>query len=154
MYIYIYAETKRGGKKRKNKRKRGLLSLSQTECVTMAAKKRAKEQRPDSNLIEAKVESVSVSESKPEARPLAPPKTSFIATISLFVLAPYFSLIFFNHNIPAEYKNSIAINGILSFIAFLATLYLIPMLPKPLLRRGIFGKDINKKGTPLGSVPV
>lgn len=122
----------------------------------MAARKRAKEQRPESNLArsEAKVESVSVSESKPEARPLAPPKTSFIATISLFVLAPYFSLVFFHNNIPAEYKNSIAINGILSFIAFLATLYLIPVLPKPLLRRGIFGKDINKKGTPLGAVPV
>lgn len=152
MYVYICRDEKKG-EKRENIRG-GLISLSQTQSGTMAAKKRAKEQRPDSNLIEAKVESVSVSESKPEARPLAPPKISFIATISLFVLAPYFSLIFFHHNIPAEYKNSIAVNAILSFIAFLATLYLIPMLPKPLLRRGIFGKDINKKGTSLGSVPM
>lgn len=120
----------------------------------MAAKKRGKE-RDLNNQVEIKPESIAVSESKPpEARPLSPPKTSLIAKISLFVLVPYFYLIFFHYNIPLEYKNSIAINGILSFIAFLATLYLIPVLPKPLLRRGIYGKDINKKGTALGSVPV
>jgi UDP-N-acetylglucosamine--dolichyl-phosphate N-acetylglucosaminephosphotransferase len=46
------------------------------------------------------------------------------------------------------------INLALSVGAFWATLRLVPPVRAATLRRGLFGLDINKRGTPAGAVPV
>jgi UDP-N-acetylglucosamine--dolichyl-phosphate N-acetylglucosaminephosphotransferase len=51
-------------------------------------------------------------------------------------------------------RRSIYLSCAVSIIAFFATRYLIPKVAAKTLKRGICGKDINKRGTPAGEVPV
>lgn len=48
----------------------------------------------------------------------------------------------------------VLLNVVVSFLGFLLTIRLIPVLKPVCLRRGLFGKDINKKGLLLLSSPV
>ncbi|XP_058210072.1 uncharacterized protein LOC131322676 isoform X2 [Rhododendron vialii] len=86
--------------------------------------------------------------------PIAPPKAGQILTTSLIFFVPYAYLIFSHYNIEPDLKRSILINAILSSVAFLVTLSMIPVASRYVLRRNLFGYDINKKGTPQGSVKV
>ncbi|XP_045812386.1 UDP-N-acetylglucosamine--dolichyl-phosphate N-acetylglucosaminephosphotransferase-like [Trifolium pratense] len=85
--------------------------------------------------------------------PIAPPKWGFIFKLSLFSI-PYFYLIFFRFSIDSELRRSIIINAGLSLAGFFVTVRMIPVVSKLLLKRGIYGYDINKKGTPSGKVKV
>eukprot|EP00879_Flechtneria_rotunda_P024984 GHRR01026512.1.p1 GENE.GHRR01026512.1~~GHRR01026512.1.p1 ORF type:complete len:328 (+),score=83.59 GHRR01026512.1:144-1127(+) len=49
---------------------------------------------------------------------------------------------------------SIVFSAFVSLLGFLATKWLIPIVASKTLRRGICGKDLNKKGTPAGEVPI
>ncbi|KAG5552521.1 hypothetical protein RHGRI_010565 [Rhododendron griersonianum] len=86
--------------------------------------------------------------------PIAPPKAGQILTTSLIFFVPYAYLIFSHYNIEPDLKRSILINAVLSSVAFLVTLSMIPVASRYVLRRNLFGYDINKKGTPQGSVKV
>lgn len=86
--------------------------------------------------------------------PIAPPKAGKILTTSLVFFVPYAYLIFSHYNIEPELKRSILINAALSSVAFFVTLSMIPVASRYVLRRNLFGYDINKKGTPQGSVKV
>lgn len=49
---------------------------------------------------------------------------------------------------------SLVFSAVVSIIGFAATRWLIPPLAAKTLRRGICGKDLNKKGTPAGETPI
>ncbi|KAL6565759.1 hypothetical protein OROHE_004814 [Orobanche hederae] len=85
--------------------------------------------------------------------PIAPPKWGFLCKLSLFSI-PYFYLIFFHFSIDSELRRSIIINAGLSLAGFFVTVRMIPVVSRRVLKRGISGYDINKKGTPHGNVKV
>ncbi|KAF9588574.1 hypothetical protein IFM89_013426 [Coptis chinensis] len=86
--------------------------------------------------------------------PIVPSKLPQILSVSGLFFTGFFYLIFFHYQIEQKLKRSILINSLLSFVGFFVTLLLIPVATKYLLRRNLFGYDINKKGTPQGSIKV
>lgn len=95
---------------------------------------------------------------KPESPPAEPPiRPAKLATIFKFFLIfsiPYFYLIFSHYRIDYELKRSILISALVSVIGFIITVKMIPVASMYVLRRNLFGYDINKKGTPDGSIKV
>ncbi|KAL6555933.1 hypothetical protein OROGR_005221 [Orobanche gracilis] len=53
-----------------------------------------------------------------------------------------------------ELRRSIIINAVLSLAGFFVTVRMIPVVSRYVLKAGISGYDINKKGTPHGNVKV
>ncbi|XAR48442.1 UDP-N-acetylglucosamine--dolichyl-phosphate N-acetylglucosaminephosphotransferase [Bertholletia excelsa] len=86
--------------------------------------------------------------------PIAPSRAGQILKVSLVFFVPYFYLILSYFNIEPDLKRSILINALLSSAGFFVTLTLIPVASRYVSRRNLFGYDINKKGTPQGSVKV
>ncbi|XP_011027325.1 PREDICTED: UDP-N-acetylglucosamine--dolichyl-phosphate N-acetylglucosaminephosphotransferase-like [Populus euphratica] len=87
-------------------------------------------------------------------QPIAPPKKGFIFKLSLLLIAPYFYLLLFHYQIQHDLIKPILINAGLSLAGFFLTFKMIPVASKYVLRRNLFGYDINKKGTPQGTVKV
>ncbi|KAG6771231.1 hypothetical protein POTOM_022578 [Populus tomentosa] len=87
-------------------------------------------------------------------QPIAPPKKGFIFKLSLLLIAPYFYLLLFHYQIQHDLIKPILINAGLSLAGFFLTVKLIPVASKYVLKRNLFGYDINKKGTPQGTVKV
>ena len=85
---------------------------------------------------------------------ITPAKPSKIVLFSLIFFLPYFYLIFYHYRIETELKQSILINASLSFAGFFVTLMMIPVASRYVIRRNLFGYDINKKGTPQGLIKV
>lgn len=85
--------------------------------------------------------------------PIAPPKWGLIFKLSLFSI-PYLYLIFFHYTIEPELRRSIIINAGLSLAGFFITVRMIPVASRYVIKRNLFGYDINKKGTPQGNVKV
>ncbi|KAK6941769.1 Glycosyl transferase, family 4 [Dillenia turbinata] len=85
---------------------------------------------------------------------LAPPKLSQIFAILAIFAIPYSYLFFVHYKIEEELRRSILINAVLSFAGFFVTLFMIPVASRYVLRRNLFGYDINKKGTAQGSIKV
>ncbi|KAL6745190.1 glycosyl transferase family 4-domain-containing protein [Haematococcus lacustris] len=54
----------------------------------------------------------------------------------------------------AKTRQLISASAIVSILGFFATRYLIPAVASKTASRGICGKDLNKKGTPAGEVPI
>ena len=119
----------------------------------MAARKRA------STDTSPTTEQSQPKETKPQAPspaepPIAPPKSGVILKLSLLFMVPYFYLIFHHYKIESELKRSILINAGISLAGYFAAVKLIPVASRYVLRRNLFGYDINKKGTPQGTVKV
>lgn len=85
---------------------------------------------------------------------IRPPKIHTILKFFSIFAIPYFYLIFSRYKIEYELKKSILINAFVSFFGFFITVSMIPVASKYVLRRNMFGFDINKKGTPEGSIKV
>ncbi|KAI3968183.1 hypothetical protein MKX01_018486 [Papaver californicum] len=85
---------------------------------------------------------------------IAPSKLPAIASVSAVFFALFFYLLFKHYKIEHDLKRSILINLGLSFLGFIITLILIPVASRYVLRRSLFGYDINKKGTPQGLIKV
>lgn len=51
-------------------------------------------------------------------------------------------------------RQLIATSALVSFVGFLITRWLIPAVASKTKARGICGKDLNKKGTPAGEIPI
>uniref|UniRef100_A0A5B7ARV2 UDP-N-acetylglucosamine--dolichyl-phosphate N-acetylglucosaminephosphotransferase n=1 Tax=Davidia involucrata TaxID=16924 RepID=A0A5B7ARV2_DAVIN len=120
----------------------------------MAARKRASSDvstTPPATETQRKSQATTANSTEP---PIAQSKAGQILTCSLIFFVPYFYLIFSHYKIEADLKRSILINGLLSCAGFFATLTMIPVASKYVLRRNLFGYDINKKGTPQGSIKV
>ncbi|KAF7149342.1 hypothetical protein RHSIM_Rhsim03G0031000 [Rhododendron simsii] len=86
--------------------------------------------------------------------PMAPSKAGQILKVSLIFFVPYLYLILSHYNIEPDLKRSILISAAVSSAGFFLTLAMIPVASRYVLRRNLFGYDINKKGTPQGSVKV
>ncbi|KAL2480695.1 UDP-glcnac-adolichol phosphate glcnac-1-p-transferase [Abeliophyllum distichum] len=95
-----------------------------------------------------------ISEPAQSDPPIRPAKIPTILKFFFIFGIPYFYLIFSHYKIDYELKKSILINASVSFVGFLITVSLIPVASKYVLRRNLFGFDINKKGTPEGSIKV
>ncbi|KAI3838044.1 hypothetical protein MKW98_008995 [Papaver atlanticum] len=85
---------------------------------------------------------------------IVPSKLPEIASVSAVFFALFFYLLFKHYKIEQDLKRSILINLGLSFVGFIITLILIPVASRYVLRRNLFGYDINKKGTPQGLIKV
>lgn len=85
---------------------------------------------------------------------ILPSKWTKILCLSSLLLLPYAYLLFFHFQIEAQLKRSILINGALSAAGFFVTVKLIPVASRYVLRRNLFGYDINKKGTPQGLIKI
>ncbi|XP_022745315.1 UDP-N-acetylglucosamine--dolichyl-phosphate N-acetylglucosaminephosphotransferase-like isoform X2 [Durio zibethinus] len=86
--------------------------------------------------------------------PIAPPKKGLIFKFCCFFSIPYFYLLFQHYKIERDLKRSILINAALSIAGFFLTQRMIPVASRYVLKRGLFGFDINKKGTPQGAIKV
>eukprot|EP00257_Ricinus_communis_P021864 XP_015581436.1 UDP-N-acetylglucosamine--dolichyl-phosphate N-acetylglucosaminephosphotransferase [Ricinus communis] len=86
--------------------------------------------------------------------PIAPPKSGFIFKFFLLLLVPYSYFLFYHYKIHHDHKRSILINACLSLAGFFLTVKMIPVASRYVLKRNLFGFDINKKGTPQGTVKV
>ncbi|GFY84730.1 UDP-glcnac-adolichol phosphate glcnac-1-p-transferase [Actinidia rufa] len=119
----------------------------------MTARKRA----PSEGTLEPQLKSLekpTATNSTTDLSRIAPSKAAHILKLSLIFFLPYFYLILSHYNIDADLKRSIVINAVLSSVGFFVTLTMIPVASRYVLRRNLFGYDINKKGTPQGSVKV
>lgn len=85
---------------------------------------------------------------------VSPSKWTKILCLTSLLLLPYAYLLLFHFHIDADIKRSILINAALSAVGFVVTLKLIPVASRYVLRRNLFGFDINKRGTPQGSVKI
>ncbi|XP_037475979.1 UDP-N-acetylglucosamine--dolichyl-phosphate N-acetylglucosaminephosphotransferase-like [Triticum dicoccoides] len=83
----------------------------------------------------------------------APNLRVVLAAMALF-LAPFSYLAFVHYPLAVDLRRSILICGAISLGGFFVVLRLIPVAARYLLRRGMFGKDINKKGLPMGEITV
>ena len=97
--------------------------------------------------------------SKPKASssddpPLRPPKLGLILPASAVFFIPYFGFLYFYYDVEPSLRRSIAINAAMSFAGFIVVVRMIPLAAKYVLRRSLFGYDINKKDTPQGSIKV
>ena len=118
----------------------------------MAARKRVSTHTSDENSVK---ENTQRKTQEPNATdsPIAPPKWGLILKLSLFTV-PYLYLIFYHYKIEEELRRSILINAAMSIAGFFLTVKMIPVASRYVLRRNLFGYDINKKGTPQGTVKV
>ncbi|KAJ8449812.1 hypothetical protein Cgig2_001468 [Carnegiea gigantea] len=85
---------------------------------------------------------------------ISPSKWTKILCLLSLLLLPYAYLLFFHFQIEAQLKRSILINAALSAAGFFVTVKLIPVASRYVLRRNLFGYDINKKGTPQGLIKI
>lgn len=120
----------------------------------MAARKRA-----STNSSTQPKPSETATKPKPQApasadAPISAPKSGLILKLTLFFSVPYFYLILYHYKIEQDLRKSILINAVLSLAAFFVTLKMIPVASRYVLRRNLFGYDINKKGTPQGTLKV
>lgn len=119
----------------------------------MAARKRASADASTETKPQEKPKSQGPTPAEPPTAPLKS-KSSFIVKLSLLLLGPYLYLIFHHYKIDQDLKRSIIINAGLSLAGFFVTVKLIPVASRYVIRRNLFGYDINKKGTPGGTLRV
>lgn len=121
----------------------------------MAARKRAStDSSPSTEQSQSKETKPQAPSPSPAEPPIAPPKSGVILKLSLFFAVPYFNLIFHHYKIESELKRSILINAGINLAGYFAAVRLIPVASRYVLRRNLVGFDINKKGTPQGTVKV
>ncbi|KAL9237939.1 hypothetical protein vseg_012430 [Gypsophila vaccaria] len=120
----------------------------------MTSRRRTPAKEPPST---AKSTSAETSKTPPSDTPeiaVTLSKWKKIILLSAVLLLPYLYLLLFHFEISGELRRSILINAALSFAGFLMTVKLIPVASRYVIRRSLFGFDINKRGTPQGNVKV
>uniref|UniRef100_A0A1D1YJY2 UDP-N-acetylglucosamine--dolichyl-phosphate N-acetylglucosaminephosphotransferase n=1 Tax=Anthurium amnicola TaxID=1678845 RepID=A0A1D1YJY2_9ARAE len=85
---------------------------------------------------------------------IAPPKLGLIFSVSAAFYISFFYLVFYHYDVEPDLRRSIAINAAMSFGGFVVVVRFIPVTARYLLKRNMFGYDINKKGTPEGTTKV
>lgn len=85
---------------------------------------------------------------------LRPPNLRVAFAVMALFLAPFSYLAFAHYPLDADLRRSILICGAISLVGFFVVLRLVPVAARYLLRRGMFGKDINKKGLLMGEIKV
>lgn len=85
---------------------------------------------------------------------LASPKLGLIVSVLALFFIPFFFLLFAYYPIERDLRRSISICVAMSLGGLAITVSLIPVAARYLLRRNLFGYDINKRGTPQGAARV
>ncbi|XP_051143151.1 uncharacterized protein LOC127259676 [Andrographis paniculata] len=85
---------------------------------------------------------------------IRPAKLLTILKFTLVFSIPYLYLLFARYEIDYELKRPILISAVISILGFFVSVRMIPVASRYVLRRNLFGYDINKKGTPDGSIKV
>jgi UDP-N-acetylglucosamine--dolichyl-phosphate N-acetylglucosaminephosphotransferase len=85
---------------------------------------------------------------------LRAPNLRVVAAAMVAFLAPFSYLAFVHYPLDAALRRSILICGAMSLGGFVVVLRLVPVAARYLLRRGMWGKDINKRGLPMGEIRV
>ncbi|KAL6896951.1 hypothetical protein ACP4OV_007523 [Aristida adscensionis] len=85
---------------------------------------------------------------------LRPPNLGVVAVAMVVFLAPFLYLAFVHYPLGADLRRSIGICAGMSLVGFVVALKLIPTAARYLLRRRMFGYDINKRGLPTGEIQV
>jgi UDP-N-acetylglucosamine--dolichyl-phosphate N-acetylglucosaminephosphotransferase len=85
---------------------------------------------------------------------LRPPNLVVVAVSMALFLAPFSYLALVHYPLGSDLRKSILICGGLSLVGFFVALGLIPVAARYLLRRRMFGCDINKRGLPTGEIQV
>ncbi|CAN6484928.1 unnamed protein product [Victoria cruziana] len=111
------------------------------------------ESRPAGEGVDGEAKGVQPPPSK-EVTPTIRPKLGQILAISVACTAPFIYLFFFHYEIDAELRRSVLINAAMSAGGFAAAVTLIPVASRYVLRRNLFGYDINKRGSPQGTIKV
>lgn len=119
-------------------------------CAAAMATRR----KPTSKPSEIPPEVRSVEAKPPHPDPLAPPKFGLIIPVAAAFFLSFFYLVFVKYRIEPDLRRSIAINAAMSFGAFVLAVRMIPVAARYVLRRNLYGFDINKKGTPQGTIKV
>ncbi|MCO5558354.1 hypothetical protein L7F22_011935 [Adiantum nelumboides] len=92
-------------------------------------------------------------ENSSSAAPSITIKHTAVFMFGLLCLLPYLYYIF-SLDLDDAIRRSIYINAAMSFAGLLATVHVIPVASKYVLKRKMFGYDINKKGSAAGLVQV
>ena len=79
-------------------------------------------------------------------------KLETLFTSLTVIIYSYGGYTFYN-NQPSKFRH-FSIYILFSFVSYFFTLYMIPKVKEMTLKRGIKGKDINKKGTKEGEVDI
>ncbi|KAJ3700518.1 hypothetical protein LUZ61_004223 [Rhynchospora tenuis] len=85
---------------------------------------------------------------------LAAPKLGLMLSILALFLVPFIYFLFVRYPTEIDLRLSILVCIAISLCGFVATVLLVPVAARYLLRRNLFGRDINKKGTPRGAAKV
>jgi UDP-N-acetylglucosamine--dolichyl-phosphate N-acetylglucosaminephosphotransferase len=85
---------------------------------------------------------------------LRPPNPVVVAASMVLFVAPFSYLAFVHYPLGSDLRKSIVICGGLSLVGFFVALGLIPVAARYLLRRRMFGYDINKRGLQTGEIEV
>ena len=117
----------------------------------MAVRRKSSQAAPSDAATQARGNISAVPDDLPS---LAPPKLAVVLSLSVAFYTPFFYLVYFVYDIESELRKSITINAAMSFGGFLVALQSIPVAARYLLKRSLFGYDINKKGTPQGNIKV
>ena len=80
-------------------------------------------------------------------------RRSATAALLLLIPSPLFLLLLLRLS-HTPHLRAVAVNLLLSALAFLATLRLVPRVAAKTLSRGLYGLDINKRGTPAGALRI
>lgn len=80
-------------------------------------------------------------------------RTVFVVALVLCSVLPSVFVVLFRMPYSRE-KNSLLASAFLSAFGFVLCKRLIPVVARANLRKGLFGRDINKKGTKAGQKPV
>ena len=78
--------------------------------------------------------------------------TTLEAAAFLTICAPFLHFVYVIPDSTVRAQLVVSLAG--SLVVFLATAAAVPRASKYMLRRGLFGKDLGKKGSPLGEVEV
>ncbi|PRQ44907.1 putative UDP-N-acetylglucosamine--dolichyl-phosphate N-acetylglucosaminephosphotransferase [Rosa chinensis] len=120
----------------------------------MAARKRASTNSSSSTQTKPSDREPPKTQEAAAEAPISAPKSGVILKLTALFSVPYFYLVLYHYKIEQELRNSILINAALSLAAFFVTVKMIPVASRYVLRRNLFGYDINKKGTPQGTIKV
>ena len=113
-------------------------------------KRKAKPSKPSSSPEEEKKLD---NPSSPPPPPSLTSKHRVVAIFGFLCLLPYLYFLAVL-DLDSGVRRAILINSAMSIVGLLSTVLLIPVASKYVLKRGMFGYDINKRGSPGGLIQV
>ncbi|BBN08021.1 UDP-N-acetylglucosamine--dolichyl-phosphate N-acetylglucosaminephosphotransferase [Marchantia polymorpha subsp. ruderalis] len=112
-----------------------------------------KRKKQDTSELKAAADVKDFSEKKNDDAPALTMKKKPVLLLALSCLAPYVYMLL-TVDLKEGIRRSIFVNLVMSIGGFFLTIMLIPVASRYLLRKNMFGYDINKKGSEAGTLKV